>query len=66
MTDETELNRLIAVANSDGKARAELAGCVDRPHQVQTARAPLARVGAPSLRAAREASRSPLGNRSAQ
>lgn len=66
MTDETELNRLIAVANSGGEALAELAGCVDRLHQVQIARAPLARLDAPSLRAAAEARRSALGKGSAQ
>ena len=66
MTAETELHRLIAVANSEGEARAELAGCVDRLHQVQTARAALARLDAPSLRASLEASRSARGNGSAQ
>ncbi len=66
MTDETELNRLIAVANSDGKALAELAGCVDRLHRVQAARAALARLDAPSLRAALEARRSALGEGTAR
>ena len=51
MTDETELNRLMVVANSEGKALAELAGCVDRLHQGEAARAALARPEAPSLRA---------------
>jgi hypothetical protein len=55
MTGETEL-----------KARAELAGCGDRPHQVQTARAALASLEAPNLHAALEATRSPLGQGSAQ
>jgi hypothetical protein len=66
MTDETELRRLIAVANSEGKALAELAGCVDQLHQVQAARAALARLDAPSLRASLEARTSALGKRSAQ
>lgn len=66
MTHETELNRLIAVANSEGEALAELAGCVDRLHQVQTARPALARLDAPSLRAAPEADTSALGQGSAQ
>lgn len=66
MTDETELNRLIAVANSEGEALAELAGCVDRLHHVQAARAALARLDAPSLRAALEARRSAPGEGSAQ
>lgn len=66
MTAETELGRLIAVANSDGNALAELAGCVDRLHQVQTARAALARLDAPSLRGALEIRRSVLGEGSAR
>jgi hypothetical protein len=66
MTDETELNRLIAVADSAGKARAELAGCVDRLHQVQGGRAALARPEARSLRASLVASRSALGQGTAQ
>ena len=66
MTDEPELKRLIDVANSAGVARAELAGCLDRLHQVHTARAALARLDAASLRAATEASRSALGQGSAQ
>ena len=66
MTDETELNRLIAMANSEGKALAELAGCVDRLHQGQATRAPLARLDAPSLRAAREGTRWALGEGSSQ
>ncbi|GEM_PF-3425007 len=66
MTGETELQRLIAVGNSTGEARAESAGCVDRLHQVQAARAALAGLDAPSLSAAPEASRSALGLGSAQ
>ena len=66
MTDDTEAQRLIAVANSDGQARAELAGGVDRPHYGQAARAALARSDAPSPRAALDASTSALGNRGAQ
>jgi hypothetical protein len=61
MTDETELSRLLDVANSEGEALADLVGCVDRLHQVQAARAALARLDAPSLRAALEARRSALG-----
>ena len=61
MTDETELSRLLDVANSEGEALADLAGCVDRLHQVQAARAALARLDAPSLRAVLEARRSALG-----
>ncbi|EBP8673112.1 hypothetical protein AC009_24710 [Salmonella enterica] len=66
MTDESELQRLIVVPNGAGEARAHLAGCVDRLHQVQTARAALARLDAPSLRAALEGTRSALGKGSAQ
>ncbi|WP_157598492.1 hypothetical protein [Phycicoccus sp. Root101] len=66
MTDETELQRLIAVANGAGEPRAELAGCVDRLYQVQTARAPLARLDDPRLRASPEATRSALRQGSAQ
>ena len=65
MTGETEFHRLIAVANSEGKARAELAGGVDRLHQVQAARAALARLDAPSLPAALEARSSAPGEGSA-
>lgn len=61
MTDETELSRLLDVANSEGEALADLAGCVDRLHQVRAARAALARLDAPSLRAALEVRRSALG-----
>lgn len=60
MTDETELNRLMAMAGSEGEALAALAGCVDRLHQVHAARAALARLDAPSLRAALEARRTAL------
>jgi hypothetical protein len=66
MTDETELHRLIVVPNGEGGARAELAGGVDRPYQVRAARAALARLDAPSLRAALEGSRSVRGLGSAQ
>ena len=66
MTGETELNRLTVVPHSAGEARAELAGCVDRVHQVQAVGAALARLDAPSLRAALEARRSALGKGSAQ
>jgi hypothetical protein len=61
MTDETEVSRLLDVANSEGEALAYLAGCVDRLHQVQAARAALARLDTPSLRAVLEARRSALG-----
>ncbi|NNM46979.1 hypothetical protein [Knoellia koreensis] len=61
MTDETDLRRLLDVAGSEGEALADLAGCVDRLHQVRAARAALARLDAPSLRAALEARRSALG-----
>lgn len=61
MTDPTELNRLMALASSEGEALAALTGCVDRLHQVQAARAALARLDAPSLRAALEARRAALG-----
>lgn len=61
MTDETEVSRLLDVANSEGEALADLAGCVDRLRQVRAARAALARLDAPSLRAALEARRSALG-----
>ncbi|MFC8501024.1 hypothetical protein ACFUC1_01595 [Pedococcus sp. NPDC057267] len=61
MTDETELSRLLDVANSEGEALADLAGCVDRLQQVQAARVALARLDAPSLRAALQARRSALG-----
>ncbi|CCH79301.1 hypothetical protein BN12_4240002 [Nostocoides japonicum T1-X7] len=60
MTDETELNRLMDVAGSEGEALAALAGCVDRLHQVHAARAALARLDARSLRAALEARRTAL------
>ena len=66
MTDETELNRLIVVANSEGKALAELAGCVDRLHQVQAARAAQARLDRPRLRAPLETRWSALRKGSAQ
>lgn len=61
MTDETELSRLLDVANSEGEALADLAACLDRLHQVRAARAALARLDAPSLRAALEARWSALG-----
>ncbi|SDP61223.1 hypothetical protein SAMN04489867_3136 [Pedococcus dokdonensis] len=66
MNDGTELQRLIVVANSEVEEFVEPAECVDRLHQVQTARAALARLDAPSLRASLEASRSARGNGSAQ
>lgn len=61
VTDPTELNRLMALARSEGEALAALDGCVDRLHQVQGARAALARLDASSLRAALKARRDALG-----
>ncbi len=60
MTDETELNQVMAMAGSECEVLAALAGCVDRLHQVHAARAALARLDAPSLRAALEARRTAL------
>ena len=61
VTDLTELNRLMALANSEGEALAALDGGVDHLHQVQAARAALACLDAPSLRAALKARRTALG-----
>lgn len=61
MTDLTELDRLMALANSEGEALAALTGCVAHLHQVQAARAAEARLDAPSLRAALEVRRTALG-----
>ncbi|WP_457255942.1 hypothetical protein [Pedococcus sp. P5_B7] len=66
MTEQTEVKGLIAVATSDGEARADLGGCVDRLHQGQAARAALARLDAPRLRAVLDATGSALGQGSAQ
>ncbi|WP_270888921.1 hypothetical protein [Pedococcus sp. 5OH_020] len=66
MTVATELQRLFAMANSEGKARAERTGCVDRLHHVQAARAALSRLDAPSLRDSPEATRLALGQGSSQ
>jgi hypothetical protein len=61
MMDQAELDRLLAVAGSETEALAALVGCVDRLNQVHAARAALARLDAPSLRAAIEARRAVLG-----
>lgn len=66
MTEDMELKHLTVAANSEGNAPAELAGCVDRLHPVQAARTALARLDAPSLRAALEARKSALRKGSAQ
>ncbi|HET7477093.1 MAG TPA: hypothetical protein VFJ97_13860 [Dermatophilaceae bacterium] len=61
MTDPAELNRLTALASSEGEALAALDGCVARLHQVQAARSALAGLDASSLRAALTARREALG-----
>lgn len=65
VTGPTELNRLMALASSEGDALAALDGCVDL-HHVQLARAALARLDAASLRAALPARRDSLADRDAQ
>ena len=66
VTDPTELNRLMALASGEGEALAALDGCVDRLHQVQLARAALARLGAFSLHTVLQARRDALVERDAQ
>jgi hypothetical protein len=61
VTDPTAVNRLMSLASSEGQALAALDGCLDRLHQVQPARAALARLDASSLPAALKARRDAPG-----
>jgi len=52
--EPAQIEMLVAVAGSEAGALAELDGCVTRLHEVQHAKAALARLDAGSLRAALE------------
>lgn len=61
VSDPSELNRLMALASGGGQASAAWDGCLDRLHQVQGARAALARSDASSPRRAEGPGRRPGG-----
>lgn len=61
VSEHAEIESWMALAGSEAGALADLDGCVARLHEVQHAKAALARLDSTNLRAALEARRAALG-----